>query len=113
MLKIRFSVARKVGLAMVPILLGLAVAVTIPAWRMFSDVFVEQAEDQARMGAMGLLETIESESIRYFRSRERPFPVLFCCRPGRSRWSSSCRAWPWKRTWPSLASGPPSFPPVP
>ncbi len=64
MLKIRFSVARKVGLAMVPILLGLAVAVTIPAWRMFSDVFVEQAEDQARMGAIGLLEAIESESIR-------------------------------------------------
>ncbi len=49
---------------MVPILLGLAVAVTIPAWRMFSDVFVEQAEDQARMGAVGLLEALESESVR-------------------------------------------------
>ncbi len=63
-MKIRFSVARKVGLAMVPILLGLAVAVTVPAWRMFSDVFVDQAEDQARMGAAGLLEAIESESVR-------------------------------------------------
>lgn len=63
-MNMRFSVARKVGLAMIPILLGLAVAVTIPAWRLFSTVFLEQAEDQARMGAIGLLEALESESTR-------------------------------------------------
>lgn len=64
MKKFRFPVAWKIGFAMVPILLGLAVAIAIPAWRLFSGVFVELAERQAVLGAGGLEEAIGLASER-------------------------------------------------
>ncbi|MCF4114512.1 MULTISPECIES: methyl-accepting chemotaxis protein [Dethiosulfovibrio] len=55
----RLSVGKKIGLTMVPILLIMVIAVAIPAWRLFSNAFVDQAEEQAMAGAMGLLNSME------------------------------------------------------
>lgn len=63
-MKKRFPVASKIGFAMVPILLALAVAIVIPAFRMFSGVFTDLAEKQAVMGARGLEEAINLSSER-------------------------------------------------
>ncbi len=60
----RLRVAHKISLAMIPLLIFLTLAISLPIWHLFTNMVNSTAEEQALSGAQGLLASIQNEALQ-------------------------------------------------